>query len=96
MASGRIQRRSRLDEWFKEVAPTNELRKWFDHDPDKFDEFSKRYKGELTEREEPVGHLLKIAEEQKVTLLYAAKDEEYNHVNVLKNFFRRAQYLKLY
>ncbi|PAU93330.1 hypothetical protein CK503_12555 [Aliifodinibius salipaludis] len=75
-----------LDEWLKEIAPSTELRKWFDHDPDKFDEFSDRYKSELTQKEEVVEHLLKIAEEQKITLLYAAKDEGHNHAQVLKEF----------
>lgn len=77
---------ARLDEWLKEIAPSTELRKWFDHDPEKFDEFSDRYKGELTQKEEVVGHLLKIAEEQRVTLLYTARDETHNHGNVLKDF----------
>lgn len=77
---------ARLDEWLKEIAPSTELRKWFDHDPNKFDEFSGRYKGELTQKEKVVDHLLKIAEEQHVTLLYAAKDEEHNHAKVLKEF----------
>lgn len=80
------KKEARLDEWLKEIAPSNGLRKWFDHDPDKFGEFSDRYKGELTQKEEVIDHLLKIAEEQKVTLLYAAKDEENNHAIVLKEF----------
>ncbi len=78
---------ARLDEWLKEIAPSTELRKWFDHDPDRFDEFSDRYKGELTQKKEVVDRLLNIAaEEQSVTLLYAAKDEENNHAKVLKEF----------
>lgn len=77
---------ARLDEWLKEIAPSTGLRKWFDHDPDKFDEFSARYKGELTRKEEVADHLLTIAEKQNVTLLYAAKDEEHNHAKVLKDF----------
>lgn len=77
---------ARLDEWLKEVTPSTELRKWFDHDPNKFDEFSDRYKGELSQKEEVVDYLLKIAKKQKVTLLYAAKDEKHNHAIVLKEF----------
>lgn len=77
---------ARLDGWLKEIAPSTELRKWFDHEPKKFDEFSKRYKGELTQKEEVVDHVLNIAEGQKVTLLYAAKDEVHNHAIVLKEF----------
>lgn len=77
---------ARLDEWLKEIAPSTDLRKWFDHDPDKFDEFANRYKGELTQKEEVIESSLKKAEEQTVTLLYAAKDEKHNHALVLKDF----------
>lgn len=77
---------AQLDEWLKEIAPSTKLRKWFDHDPDKFDAFSDRYKGELTREEEVVDRLLNIAEEQRVTLLYAARDETHNHAAVLKEF----------
>lgn len=77
---------AQLDEWLKEIAPSTKLRKWFDHDPDKFDEFSDRYKGELSRKEEVVDRLLNIAEEQRVTLLYAARDETHNHATVLKEF----------
>lgn len=77
---------AKLDEWLKEIAPSTELRKWFDHDPKKFDEFADRYKGELTRKEKVIDRLLETAEEQNVTLLYAAKDEEHNHALVLKEF----------
>ncbi|SHF79758.1 Uncharacterized conserved protein YeaO, DUF488 family [Fodinibius roseus] len=77
---------AQLDEWLKEIAPSTKLRTWFDHDPDKFDEFSDRYKVELTQKEEVVDRLLDIVEEQQVTLLYAAKNEEHNHAKVLKEF----------
>ncbi len=81
---------AQLDEWLKEIAPSTDLRKWFDHDPDKFEAFSKRYKGELTDREEVVDHLLAKGREQQVTLLYAAKDKEHNHVKVLKEFLEES------
>jgi len=77
---------AQLDEWLKDIAPSTELRKWFDHDPDKFGEFAKRYKGELTNRAEAVDHLLETAGKQQVTLLYAAKDDIHNHVKVLNDF----------
>ncbi len=77
---------ARLDEWLKVIAPSTELRKWFDHDSDKFDEFAERYKGELTQKEHEVDHLLDIARSHRITLLYAAKDEEHNHAKVLKEF----------
>lgn len=77
---------AQLDEWFKEIAPSPELRKWLDHDPDKFEEFAERYKGELTNKEKAVSHLLEMVDKQQVTLLYAAKDEIHNHAKVLKDF----------
>lgn len=77
---------ARLDEWLKEIAPSTELRKWFAHDPDKFDEFANRYKGELIQKEEVIDHLFEIEKEQNVTLIYAARDEINNHAIVLKDF----------
>lgn len=77
---------AQLDEWLKKVAPSSELRKWFDHDPGKFEEFRNRYKVELIDREEPVNKLLEIAGDQPVTLLYAAKDKTHNHAVVLRQF----------
>ena len=77
---------AQLDKWLKEIAPSIALRKWFDHDPDKFEEFDERYKVELTNKEEAVSHLLEMVEKQQVTLLYAAKDDIHNHVKVLKDF----------
>jgi len=80
---------AQLDDWMKKITPSPELRKWFDHDPDKFEEFKKRYEHELASKDEPVQKLLDIAENQKVTLLYAAKDETHNHAIVLKEFLER-------
>jgi len=77
---------ARLDEWCKDIAPSPELRKWFDHDPEKFEDFAKRYKTELADRKEVVESLLDIAQHQRLTLLYAAKDEVHNHAIVLKEF----------
>lgn len=79
---------ARLDEWLKEIAPSTELRKWFDHDPDKFTDFRKRYENELEENDKTVDDLLRKAEQQPLTLLYAAKDEQHNHAAVLKDFLR--------
>lgn len=81
---------ARLDEWLKEVAPSSELRRWFDHDPEKFEEFRKRYETELAEKEEAVELLESAAEEDgTLTLLYAAKDGTHNHAVVLRDFLRR-------
>ncbi|MFH5833392.1 DUF488 domain-containing protein [Halalkalibaculum sp. DA3122] len=77
---------ARLDEWLKEIAPSTELRKWFDHDPNKFKAFSNRYKTELAEKQQVIEALLKKAENQQVTLLFAARDKAHNHAIVLKEF----------
>lgn len=75
---------AKLDEWAKEIAPSDELRKWFDHDPDRFDEFTKRYKKELDEHEHTLEALADKSTEKKLTLLYGAKDQEHNQAVVLK------------
>ncbi|HET6527870.1 MAG TPA: DUF488 domain-containing protein [Balneolaceae bacterium] len=76
-----------LDEWLKEIAPTKELRQWFDHDPEKFDEFKKRYKKELEDHQEQVEKLISLAENNdELTLIFAAKDEEHNNAVVLKEY----------
>ncbi len=73
-----------LDLWLKEVAPSNELRKWFNHEPEKWEEFKKRYKKELEENRS-LDQLLSIVKESDVTLVYAAKDMEHNDAVVLKD-----------
>ncbi|MGP4071646.1 DUF488 domain-containing protein [Piscibacillus sp. B03] len=84
---GVSKEQAQLDKWLKEVAPSSDLRKWFNHDPDKFDEFKKKYKKELKEddeQKEALNQLKDLSSEGKVTLLYATKDEKYNHAQVLK------------
>jgi uncharacterized protein YeaO (DUF488 family) len=77
-----------LDGWLKEVAPSAELRLWFDHIPARFGEFSRRYKAELTGNP-GVGELLKLGRRKRVTLLYAAHDPEINHARVLLSILQR-------
>ncbi|MDZ7683501.1 MAG: DUF488 domain-containing protein [Fodinibius sp.] len=88
---GVSKEKARLDEWCKEIAPSTVLRKWFDHDPNKFEEFANRYKAELTAKEDLITYLLKITRQQPVTLLYAAKDKTYNHALVLQDFLVEQQ-----
>ena len=73
-----------VDLWLKEIAPSDALRKWFSHDPDKWQEFKKRYKKELEDRQDVIEDLNKAAQKETVTLLYAAKDTERNNAVVLK------------
>lgn len=79
---------AKLDKWMKDIAPSNDLRKWFGHDPDKFDEFKDRYKDELDEREDLVKLLAEKSTQKKVTLLYGAKDEEHNQAVVLETVLK--------
>tara|TARA_R110002033_G_scaffold7422_7_gene27278 strand:+ start:961 stop:1326 length:366 start_codon:yes stop_codon:yes gene_type:complete len=75
-----------IDEWIKDVAPSNELRKWFGHDPEKWDEFRRRYRAELCENRDAVERCLEWLRKGDVTLLYGAKDKEHNQAIVLRDF----------
>ena len=77
---------AKLDEWLKDVAPSTELRKWFNHDSDKFSEFKKKYREELRNNE--AVQALKDMN-GSVVLLYGAKDEVHNHATVLKEFLEQ-------
>lgn len=72
-----------VDLWAKELAPSNELRKWFGHVPERFEEFSKRYVGELNANPKIHSLIDDILHHDTITLLYAAKDEEHNNAIVL-------------
>lgn len=78
-----------LDSWNKEIAPSTELRKWYNHDKDKFPLFKDRYEDELKNKPEEVGKILDILHEEKVTLLYGAKDPENNHAIVLRDYLNQ-------
>jgi uncharacterized protein YeaO (DUF488 family) len=86
---GLTKEKARVDLWFKEIAPSNELRKWFAHDPAKWPEFKARYKAEL-KRNGPVLTLLKQAITRgPATMLYGAKDTEHNEAIVLQDLLSR-------
>lgn len=73
-----------FDEWQKDLAPSTELRKWFGHDPTRFDEFRKRYKKELENCKEELYELQNKTKSEKITLLYAAKNTKMNNAVVVK------------
>jgi uncharacterized protein YeaO (DUF488 family) len=73
-------------QWVKEVAPSKELRKWFKHDPDKWDEFQEQYREELDQKPQSWKPILEAAREGDVTLLYGSKDEEHNQAVVLRDY----------
>ncbi|MES2278482.1 MAG: DUF488 domain-containing protein [Bacteroidota bacterium] len=77
---------AQLTQWMKAIAPSTDLRKWFDHDPAKWEQFCLKYTLEL-QQNSAVENLLKLIKENKmVTLLYAAHDGRYNHAIVLQQF----------
>lgn len=80
---GVTKREAHVDLWLKDVAPSPELRKWFGHTPDRFEEFRRRYRQELQERAPQLSKLHDLAKHGHVTLLYAAHDEVHNHAVVL-------------
>lgn len=80
----------RLDDWIKEVAPTTELRKWFAHDPRKWDEFRVRYCEELDDNADAVGRCLAWCRKGPVMLLFAARNREHNQAVVLREYLLAA------
>jgi uncharacterized protein YeaO (DUF488 family) len=83
---GISKEKAELDGWVKEVAPSDDLRRWFGHDPVKWEEFAVRYVGELEKNSEHWKYIFEEARAGDVTLLYAAHDHEHNNAVVLKNF----------
>jgi uncharacterized protein YeaO (DUF488 family) len=77
---------ARIDLWLKDVAPSDELRRWFGHDPKRWETFAARYREELAAQEPISQELLHRARKGRVTLLYAAKDPQRNNAVVLKSF----------
>ena len=79
---------AQLDEWAKELAPSGELRRWFAHDPERFDEFRRRYTAELAAHEEKLRELRRRARNGTLTLVYGAHDKEHNDAVVLAGILR--------
>ena len=82
---GISKREARLSAWNRELAPTEELKRWFGHKVSRWPEFSRRYRRELDGHADALGELRRRARQGPVTLIYAAKDEHHNHAIVLKN-----------
>ena len=84
--------KAKIDIWLKELAPSNELRKWFAHDPAKYDDFQGRYEKELQAKKELIDKLRKLEQEEKiVTLLYSAKDRIRNQAIVLTQILQKSE-----
>jgi uncharacterized protein YeaO (DUF488 family) len=75
--------------WLREVAPSDELRKRFGHDPERWEEFQRLYFAELDKEPEAWEPLLRASKEDNITLLYAARDTEHNNAVVLKNYLEK-------
>jgi len=89
---GLTKARAALDLWLKDVAPSTELRKWFGHDPAKWEQFERRYWKELQGHKEAVDLLRQKARQGTVTLMYAARDEEHNGAVALKRFLEHREH----
>ncbi|MDQ2803424.1 MAG: DUF488 domain-containing protein [Pseudomonadota bacterium] len=74
-----------LDQWMKDIAPSTDLRKWFGHDPARWEEFRRRYTEELHQNSELLSQLRALAREGPVTLVYSAHDEVHNDAIVLRD-----------
>jgi uncharacterized protein YeaO (DUF488 family) len=86
---GLTKEKARVDLWLKEVAPSNELREWFAHDPAKWPEFKARYKAELKHNASQLALLKQAITRGDATLLYGAKDTEHNEAVVLQDLLGR-------
>lgn len=87
---GISQEEARLDLWLGDIAPSPGLRKWFNHDPARWNDFLDRYFAELDERPEVITELFQKATTGKITLLFAAKDVQHNHALALKMYLEGA------
>jgi len=79
----------RIDDWLKEIAPSAGLRKWFRHDPTRWKEFKRRYASELKDNRGKLVQLANDADEQTITLLFAAKDTKHNNAVALKEHIEK-------
>ena len=86
---GLSKEKARLDEWARDLAPSDELRRWFDHRPERFDRFRRRYTDELREQRDHISELRRRARSGTVTIVYAARDAEHSNAAVLAAIIRR-------
>ena len=83
---GLSKEQAAVDLWMKDVAPSPELRRWFNHDPARWDEFQRRYRAELRQKKDVVEELRQKCRGGTITFVYAARDEEHNGALVLKAY----------
>ena len=85
---GLSKEKARVDLWLKDAAPSAELRKWFGHDPGKWEVFKKRYFEELDNKRESVEQIIKESKKHRVTILFGAKNEENNNAVALGEYLQ--------
>lgn len=88
---GIAKEKAQIDEWLRQIAPSNELRKWFGHKPKRWKEFQQRYRKELRvlAKQKQLHHLRALMRKGSVTLLFATKDGEHNNAKVLAAVLKR-------
>jgi len=82
---------ARIDRWLKEIAPSNELRKWFAHDIKRWERFKTRHNQELEQKRHLLDELRSLSKRGTVTLVYSAKDELHNQAVVLKDILQKLE-----
>jgi uncharacterized protein YeaO (DUF488 family) len=85
---GISRERAEIDLWARELAPSKELRRWYDHQPERFDEFARRYRGELEGQRDRLIELLRLARSGRVTILFAARDANHSNATVVVDVLR--------
>jgi uncharacterized protein YeaO (DUF488 family) len=86
---GLSKEKAKVDLWLKEIAPSNELRKWYSHDPRKWTEFKKKYFRDLDMKRELINQIVQKMKERDVTLLYSSKEEKLNNAVALKEYIEK-------
>ena len=80
---------AKIDLWLKDIAPSNELRKWFSHDRKKYEEFKLKYIKELEKNKKELSVILKLAVNNDITLLYSTKDDTFNNAVILCEYLKK-------
>jgi uncharacterized protein YeaO (DUF488 family) len=83
-----------IERWIKEIGPSDALRRWFGHDPERWDEFRRRYQAELMKQTELLAELRGLARQRALTLVYGARDDAHNNAVVLREALLKAPGLK--
>ena len=86
---GVSKKEAAIQHWFKEIAPSDKLRRWFNHDPEKWEEFRSRYFSELNKKSDLVKELLNYSKASTLTLVFGTKEQIYNNANALKEYLEK-------